>query len=117
MPNNNITDASIPELISGVVGDAKEMVAGHASNMRDEIKDEFKGLKMYLMKVAVAVGIGILGAILLAHAFALALDAIGLPEWLAYLIAAAISIGAGMLVIKRLPGEKKDIDLFPETAV
>jgi len=113
----DITDASIPQLISGVVNDAKEIAAGHATKARDEIKEEFAGLKTYLLKVAIAVGIGILGAILLAHAVALILNALGLPQWAAYLISAAIAIGAGVIVIKRLPADKKDIDLVPEAAI
>jgi hypothetical protein len=54
---------------------------------------------------------------LLAHAFALGLDALGLPQWVAYLIAAVVAIGAGLIILKRLPAEKKDIDLVPESTL
>ena len=117
MATSDIKDASIPELISGVLGDVKDMAGGHATKMRDEVKEELKGLKSFLMKVMIAVGIGILGAILLAHAFALGLDAAGLPQWLAYLISAALFVGVGVVIVKRLPADKKDIDLVPENAL
>lgn len=107
----------MPELISGLIADAKDVAVGNVSKMRSEIGDEFKGLKMFLMKVAIAVGIGILGSILLFHSFALILDAVGLPQWAAYLIMAVASIGVGAIIVKRLPGDKKDIDLVPESAL
>lgn len=117
MATTDMTNKSMPELLSGLLGDAKEIAAGHATKMRGEIKDEFRGLKLFLAKVAVAVGVGILGAILLAHAAALVLDAVGLPQWAAYLISAALFVGVGLVILKRLPAEKKDIDLVPESAL
>ena len=117
MATTDMSNKSIPELLSGVLGDAKEIAAGHATKMRGEIKDEFTGLKMFLMKVAIAVGVGILGAILLAHAFALGLDAVGLPQWAAYLIAAALFVAIGIVIVKRLPADKGEIDLVPESTL
>ena len=117
MASNDVAHASIPQLISGLVGDLKEIGAGHATKARDEIKDEFSGLKAYLMKVMIAVGLGIMGAILLSHAFALGLDALGVPQWAAYLISAVIFVGIGAILVKRLPANKKNIDLVPESAI
>jgi Putative Actinobacterial Holin-X, holin superfamily III len=113
----DIKQASIPELIAGLVGDAKDIAAGHAGKARDEIKAEFTGLKQYLMMILVSVGLGILGAILLSHAAALGLEAVGVPPWASYLIAAAIFVGIGFVLIKRMPANKKDIDLIPENAL
>lgn len=117
MATTDIKQASIPELIAGLVGDAKDIAAGHATKARDEIKAEFTGLKQYLMMVLVAVGLGILGAILLSHAFALGLEAVGVPPWASYLLAAAIFVVIGIVLIKRMPANKKDIDLIPEHSI
>jgi hypothetical protein len=117
MVTSDIKDASIPELLSGVMGDVKDIAGGHATKMRDEVKVELVGLKNYLMKVMVAVGVGTLGAILLAHAFALILDAAGLPLWASYLISAAIFVAIGAVIVKRLPSDKTEIDLYPENAL
>jgi len=117
MATTDIQHASIPELIAGVVGDAKDIAAGHATKARDEIKEEFSGLKQYLMMVLVGIGLGILGAILLSHAFALGLEALGVPLWASYLIAAVIFVTAGIVLMKRLPANKEKIDLFPEDAI
>jgi hypothetical protein len=117
MPNEDISHASIPELISGLAGDVKEIAAGHAGHIRAEIKEELTGLKHFLMKVSIAVGLGVLGAILLAHAFALGLDAAGLPQWVAYLISAALWIGIGVVILKRFPTNKADMDLYPEESI
>ncbi len=113
----DISQASIPQLISGLINDAREIAAAHANRMRGEIKDEFGGLKRFLIKVAVAVGVGVLGAILLAHTFALVLHAFGLPQWVAYLVAAVVFIGIGLVVLKTLPTDKTQIDLIPETSL
>ena len=117
MATTDMSNKSLPELVSGLLGDAKDIAAGHATKMRSEIKDEFTGLKMFLMKVAIAVGVGILGSILMAHAAALILDAVGLPQWASYLIAAAVAITVGLVILKRLPSDKGDIDLVPESAL
>ncbi|MBA3391313.1 MAG: phage holin family protein [Deltaproteobacteria bacterium] len=114
---NDISNASMPELFSGLIADAKDIAVGHLGKMRGEIGDEFKGLKSFLLKVALAVGLGVLGAILLSHAFALALAALGLPLWGGYLISAVIFVSVGVFVLKRLPGDTKDIDLVPESAI
>ena len=115
MATTDVTHASIPELLSGLVGDLKEIGAGHATKAREEIKDEFTGLKQFLMKTLVAVGLGILGAILLSHAFAIGLAALGLPQWAGYLIAAIVFVAIGAVLIKRMPSNKKNIDLIPES--
>jgi uncharacterized protein YjbJ (UPF0337 family) len=117
MATNDVSNASIPELISGLVGDAKDMAAGHASKARSEIKEEFNGLKHYLMMVLVGIGLGIMGAILLSQAFALGLAALGLPMWAGYLIAAVIFVGIGVVLMKRMPSNKDHIDLVPENAI
>ncbi|MBA3820870.1 MAG: phage holin family protein [Deltaproteobacteria bacterium] len=114
--HDDISHSSTPELFSGLIADAKDIAVGHLGKMRVEIADEFKGLKSFLLKVAIAVGVGVLGAILLAHAIALILAAVGLPMWAAYLISAVVAIGIGVLVLKRLPGGK-NIDLIPESAL
>jgi TRAP-type C4-dicarboxylate transport system permease small subunit len=69
------------------------------------------------MKVMIAIGLGIMGALLLSHAFALGLDALGLPLWASYLISAVVFVGIGVILVKRMPASKKDIDLVPETAL
>lgn len=114
---DEISNASMPELFSGLIADAKDIAVGHLGKMRGEIGDEFKGLKSFLLKVAIAVGLGVLGAILLAHAFALALAAVGLPLWAGYLISAVIFVSVGAIVLRRLPGDTKNIDLVPESAI
>lgn len=117
MATTDMKQASIPELIAGLVGDAKDIATGHATKARDEIKAEFTGLKQYLMMVLVSVGLGVLGSILLSHAFALGLEAFGVPPWASYLISAAIFVGIGIVLIKRMPANKKNIDLIPEQAI
>jgi hypothetical protein len=85
--------------------------------MQTEIGDELKNLKAYMLRVAIAVGVSVMAAVLFGHTFALALGALGLPTWAGYGLAAILLTTAGIVILKRLPGDKKDMDLFPEQSL
>ena len=104
-------------LVSGLLASVKDLASGELGRARIEIKDELGGLKAYMLRVAIAVGVGVLGAVLLAHTIALILAAIGVPMWLSYALASAMMIGTGAVILKRLPKGTKDIDLYPEESV
>jgi len=112
-----ISQASTPELFAGLIHDARDLAVGHLEQMRGEMGDELKNLKHLMRNVVIAVGVMVIGAILAGHFVAIVLIAIGLPAWLAYGITAAVAILAGILVIKRLPTERKDADLIPEDSL
>jgi hypothetical protein len=114
---DEISHASTPELFSGLLSDVKELAAGHAGRMRGEIGDEFKNLKRMMMIVGASVGVAVVGALLIGHALAYALVAIGLPVWAGYLTATIVLVGGGLLVLVRLPASKKDADLVPEESI
>ena len=113
---SDVSKASTPELFTGLISDAKELAIGHLGKMRSEIGDEFQQLKHFLAKIAIMVGVVVVGSVLLGHGLAIGIAALGVPHWLAYLVAAGLSFGAGFLFLKRLPGDKKDMDLVPESA-
>ena len=111
-----ISAASTPELFAGLISDAKELAIGHLGRMRGEIGDEFVQLKLFLAKVAITVGVVVVGSVLLGHALAAGIVALGVPWWAGYLIAAVISFVVGGAMLKRMPGDKKNMDLVPEGA-
>lgn len=113
----DVSKASTPELLAGMISDAKELAVGHLGHMRGEIGDEFKQLKGFLAKIAISVGVVVVGSILLGHALALGLAALGLPDWAGYLIGAVIAFGVGAIILKRMPADKHDMDLVPEGAL
>jgi hypothetical protein len=115
--SSDVSKASTPELFSGLIADAKEIAIGHLGKMRGEIGDEFKQLKNFLAKIAITVGVVVVGSILIGHTLALGIAALGVPMWASYLIASVLAFGAGFLILKRLPGDKTNMDLVPESAM
>lgn len=113
----DVSKASTPELFSGLISDAKELAIGHLGKMRGEIGDEFKQLKNFLAKIAITVGVVVVGSILIGHALAIGIAALGVPAWGSYLIAAVVMFGVGFAILKRLPGDKTNMDLVPESAL
>lgn len=115
--STELAHASTPELFAGVIADAKELAVGHFGRMRGEISDEFTNLKRIMMLIAAATGVVIVGAVLLGHALAFGLAALGLPVWAGYLVASTLMVGLGILVLKRMPRDTKESDLVPEAAL
>lgn len=113
----DIAQSSTPELFAGVIADAKEIAVGHIGKMRHEIGDELTELKHYLARVVLAAGVMVIGSVLAGHALAHGLIAFGLPVWAGFLLATLISFGVGYLLIKKLPGNKKNMDLVPESSL
>ncbi len=114
---NVISSEPTKDLVTGLLADVKDLATGHLGRMQHEIGDEFKNLKALMVKVAIAVGAGVVGAILVGHTLALVLIALGLPAWAGYGIAAAIMIGIGVVILKRLPSDKTNADLVPEESI
>lgn len=112
-----MTKASTPELFTGLISDVKELAIGHLGKMRSEIGDEFGQLKAFLAKIAIMVGVVVVGSILAGHTLALGLVALGLPMWSGYLLATVLAFGIGFVILKRLPGDKTQMDLVPESAM
>jgi Putative Actinobacterial Holin-X, holin superfamily III len=114
MAHPQIENEPTKDLVTGLLADAKELAAGHLGRMRDEIGDELSNLKAYMLRIAVAVGIVVVGAVLVGLTLATGLAALGLPLWAGHAIAAVIMFVIGILALKRLPGSKQDMDLVPE---
>lgn len=110
-------DASTPQLFAGLMQDARDLALGHFERMRGEIGDELSNLKAMIRSTIVAVGVMVIGAVLAGHFVAIVLIALGLPEWAGYGVAAAAAIVTAAVVIKRLPTDRTNADLYPEEAV
>jgi hypothetical protein len=106
--------ASTPELVAGLVADAKDLAGAHLERIRDEIRDEVHTFTSTLKEIAIAVGVIIVAAVLAGHAIALGLAAAGLPIWLAYAIIAAVATAVGVAILLR---PRPSADLVPEQAL
>lgn len=113
----DVTSESTPHLLAAVVSDAGALAAGHLGRMQREIADEFQNLKLAMARVAIAIGIVILGAVFVGEALAAILIAIGLAPWASYGIMAVVAMVVGLLALRRLPDDKTDMDLVPEEAI
>ena len=105
------------DLVAHLISDAKNLATGHLGHMRGEIKDEFKNLKTAMLRIAAAVGVLAVAAVLVGHALALALAALGLPVWVSYGVAAVVLLALGGALLELLPHDKKDADLVPEESI
>ena len=112
-----VQKATTPSLFAAVIDDARDLAIGHLERMQRETAAELGNLKRAIARTAVAVGIVIVGAVLAGHGLALGLIAVGLPAWVSYLLAAAIAVVVGVVLIKRWPEESKDLDLVPEESI
>jgi hypothetical protein len=105
------------DLVAGLISDAKELAVGHLGHMRGEMKDEFKNLKLMMWRIAAAVSVLAVAAVLVGHGLALALAALGLPLWVSYVVAAVVLLALGGAIVEFLPHDKKDSDLIPEQSL
>lgn len=112
-----VKQSSTPELFAGVLSDAKEIAIGHLGRMRSEIGDELTELKQYLARVVIAAGVMVVASLLAGETLALGLVALGLPGWAGFALATVIAVVAGVLLVKRMPSSKKNMDLVPEESM
>ena len=116
-PRPDIAQSSTPELFAGVLADAKEIAIGHLGRIRTEIGDELSELKHYLVRVVISVGVMVIAAVLAGETLAHVLIALGMPSWTGYLVGTLIALAVCYALIKKLPSNKKNIDLIPETSL
>jgi hypothetical protein len=114
---NDIHGESTPGLMAGLLGDFKDLAAGHLSRTRHEMGSEMTELKMTLMRVVIAVGVLSVGAMLLGHAIVAGLVAAGLPAWASYLLVSAVGIGIAVFLLVRWKPNREAVDLIPEESI
>jgi hypothetical protein len=105
------------DLLGGLVSDAKDLVLAHGEHVKLEVRDELRALKDAVKRIAIALGVVVIGGLLAAHAIALAIAAVtGSPVWLGYAVLAVIAGVVGYVVLRTKP-DNKQIDLVPEDAI
>ena len=93
-------EESATSLIGGLLGDAKDLAAAHAEQIRNEVRTELDSIKGAMARTAVALAGAVIAGVVLAHACALALSAAtGLPTWAGLgIVAAVFALGAYLAV-------------------
>jgi hypothetical protein len=90
-------------LVSGIVEDARDLVAAHVEALRDDVSARLAALVATLGLMLTAVGVFVVTGLVLCLAIAASLAALGAPGWLAlWLVAlAAAAIGVGFVLRAR----------------
>lgn len=111
-------DPSIASLLSGIVGDAQELVRQEIALARQEVREEISNAKGAAMALAIASAVLAVGGLLLVLTLAQGLaDLLDWPMWAGYGIVGAIMAVAGYLLLSSAQKRFKDIHPIPEKTV
>jgi len=117
-PDNRMNDATVSELISGLVNDAQQLVRREIDLAKREVSIEVDKAKQGAVALGAGAGIAVIGALLLGHMLVyLVQDLTGLSLWVSYLIVGAIfAIGGGLLLMQGIK-RMKDVDPMPRQTI
>src|SRR5690349_9910769 len=112
------TDTSVSELISGLIGDAQQLVHREVDLAKREVAIEVNKVKQGAVALGAGAGLAVIGALLLGHMLVYLLQTVtGLSLWISYLIVGAIfAIGGALLLmqgIKRI----QNVDPVPRETI
>jgi cobalamin biosynthesis protein CobD/CbiB len=111
-------EASVSTLISGIVGDAQELVRKEIALARQEIREEISSAKDASIKLAIAGAVLAIGALLLVLTLAQALAALlNVPNWVGYGIVGLALAAAGYLMLSAAQKRIQAIKPVPEKTV
>jgi hypothetical protein len=117
-PDNRTNDATVSELISGLVNDAQQLVHREIDLAKREVAIEVDKVKQGAIALGIGAGLTVIGALLLGHMLVYLVQTLtGLSLWVSYLIVGAIfAIGGGLLLMQ---GAKrmKDVDPVPRETI
>jgi hypothetical protein len=87
-----VRDASVSDLVSGIVSDTGDLLGAHVSAVRNELAEGLRDLRDQTRATIYVTAAMITAAIMVGLALAMTMVAFGLPGWLAYWIVAALSV-------------------------
>src|SRR5690349_9307444 len=101
--DDTVSELGTVALVSGIVEDARDLVAAHVEALRDDISVRLATLGATLGLMLIAVGVFVVTGLVLCLAIAASLAALGAPWWLALwsVTLAAAAIGVGFLLRAR----------------
>lgn len=112
------TDVSLATLISGVVGDAQELVRKELTLAKEEFKTEVNKAKEGAISLGIGVGILAVGGLLLVLALVYGLSALtNLPLWASYLIVGGLFAIVGFFLLQRGRSRIAEVDPMPRQTI
>jgi protein-S-isoprenylcysteine O-methyltransferase Ste14 len=111
-------DASLSQLISGIVGDAQVLVRQEIALARQEIREEIDNAKQAGIKLGVAAGVLAVGGLLLILALAQGVAALfSWPTWAGYGLVGLVLAIAGYILLSAAQRQIKEVHPIPEKTV
>jgi hypothetical protein len=113
---------STTDLVTGLLGDVKDLATAHGQALRGEVSEELSALATTLKMFAVALAVLSMGALLFVMALALLVaDVAAIPVWVTYGAFGLVMLGGGIYILKaKNPAQQVTdgkADLVPETAM
>jgi uncharacterized membrane protein YqjE len=107
------SDPSVTALVTGIIHDAQELIKQQVALVRTEIRDDFRKTKEGALSLALGLGVGALGALLLCFAlvYLLAWAVPQVPLWVWFAVIGVLLGAAGAAMI--YAGSKKFESINP----
>jgi len=111
-------DTSMAQLLSGIVGDAQELVRKEIALARQEIREEIGNAKNAGIKLAIAGGVLAIGGLLLVLTLAQGLaDLLNWPIWAGYGVVGVVLAIVGYFLLSSAQKQITQISPVPEKTV
>jgi hypothetical protein len=111
-------DSSMAQLISGIVGDAQELVRKEIALARQEVREEINAAKSAGIKLGIAGAVLAVGGLLLVLAIAQGIaDLLDWPVWAGYALVGVVLAIAGGILFSVGQRQIKDVHPVPERTV
>lgn len=111
-------EPSVSSLISGIVGDAQELVRKEIALARQEVREEVNNAKNAGIQLGIAGAVLAVGGLLLVLTLAQALaDLLNLPVWVGYGVVGLVLAIAGYILLSSAQKRMKEINPVPEKTV
>jgi hypothetical protein len=116
--DTHTSDASVSDLLSGLIGDAQQLVRREIDLAKREVAIEVNKVKQGAIALGIGAGLALIGALLLGHMLVYLVQTLAdLSLWVSYLIVGGLfAVGGGLLLmqgIKRI----KDVDPMPRETI
>jgi VIT1/CCC1 family predicted Fe2+/Mn2+ transporter len=111
-------DASVSALLSGIVGDAQDLVRKEIALARQEIREEISAAKQAATALVIAGGVLAVGGLFLLVTLALGLaDLLNWPTWAGFGIVGLVFGIVGAILLSSARQKMKQINPVPERTV
>jgi len=106
----------IRQLLGELFGGVRNLARDHVEEFKAERANEREARRRAPVQFGVAIGITLVGAVLIGQALAVGIGALGLPLWAGYAVIGAIVLVVGIQLLRKLPSTS-DMDTVPEATI